>query len=363
MSKEYFNTLNYTLANEDTALEMNVLPEGVGHVVAVAGSGARVLPLFAKNPALVTCVDLSREQLWLAEMRFATARELSLADFLNFWGYPPDVTPAADFRLRVIEEVDVGAECREFFRGLFRGSEDMPLLYSGKWERTFEKISKLCRRLLGSKCDEIFSARTMPEHLQYMRRSFPYLRWNLLIFMIGNSTFFNTLLYKGHFPRKNISDSHWQHYQKAYSRLFSGGLPRENYFLQLTLLGRIVYAEGNPIECNREVYSHIQAGLRKAKVQFLLNNVVDCVSSLSSEPADFVSLSDVPSYFDDQTSREFLIRMGAGLNSQALVVARYYLRVIDWMSREGFADVTENYRRFIAAEKTQMYHVDVFKKL
>ncbi|MEN9809253.1 MAG: hypothetical protein RLZZ488_820 [Pseudomonadota bacterium] len=362
MSKEYFNTLNYTLANEDTSLEMNVLPEGVGHVVAVAGSGARVLPLFAKSPALVTCVDLSREQLWLAELRFATARVLSHTDFLKFWGYPPEDTPEG-FRLKVIEELDLDRDCREFFRGIFQESPELPLLYSGKWERTFEKISTLCRSLLGAKCDEIFKSESMSEHLQYMRRSFPYLRWNLLIFMIGNSTFFNTLLYKGHFPKKNISETHWQHYQNAYNRLFSSGLPRENYFLQLTLLGRIVHAEGNPIECNREVYSHIQAGLRKAKVQFVLNNVVDCVSSFSAEPADFVSLSDVPSYFDDQTSREFLIRMGAGLNSQALVVARYYLRVIDWMSREGFAEVTENYRQFIDAEKTQMYHVDVFKKI
>lgn len=361
MSKEYFNTLNYTLANEDTSLEMNVLPQDVGHVVAVAGSGARVLPLFAKNPALVTCVDLSREQLWLAELRFATARVLSHSEFLGFWGYPPS-NAAEGFCLKVLEEIDVGQECRDFFRKIFNQTGDSPLLYAGKWERTFEKISKLCRTLLGAECDEIFKAKSMPEHLEYMRRSFPYLRWNLLIFMIGNSRFFNTLLYKGHFPKKNISDTHWQHYQKAYSRLFSGGLPRENYFLQLTLLGRIVHAEGNPIECNSDVYSLIQAGLRNARVKYVQDNVVDCVSSIAADRADFVSLSDVPSYFDEQTSREFLVRMSSGLNGQALIVARYYLRIIDWMKRDGFMQVTENYRHFIAAEKTQMYHVDVFKK-
>ncbi|NBW81737.1 DUF3419 family protein, partial [bacterium] len=77
MSSAYFNTLNYSLANEDTALELGILPEQRRHVLSVAGSGARVLPLFAKSPQRLTCVDLSQEQLFLTELRIESARVLS----------------------------------------------------------------------------------------------------------------------------------------------------------------------------------------------------------------------------------------------------------------------------------------------
>ena len=50
MSQPYFNQLNYTLGNEDTSLELAILPERVGHVFSVAGSGGRVVPLLAKFP-------------------------------------------------------------------------------------------------------------------------------------------------------------------------------------------------------------------------------------------------------------------------------------------------------------------------
>ena len=89
MSFEYFSKkLNYTLANEDTATELAILPRGLKHVVAVAGSGGRVLPLFAQNPQHVSCVDLSLEQLMLTELRIAAAQVLQHSEFLSFFGYP-----------------------------------------------------------------------------------------------------------------------------------------------------------------------------------------------------------------------------------------------------------------------------------
>lgn len=236
------------------------------------------------------------------------------------------------------------------------------ILYQGRWEQTFLKISKLCQKVLGENALELFAAETMIDHEMFMSRKFAYLRWNFLIFVIGNSAFFNTLLYKGHFPKKNTAGSHRSFYKDAFDRIFATGIPRENYFLQLTLLGKIEFSAGNPIECHPEIFSKIQAGIREAEIEYRLANVVEFVSEQKQRPVDFVSLSDVPSYFDETMSREFLARMKAGLAEDAQVVCRYYLRVIESMNRDGFLDVTQNYRTWIDMEKTQMYHVDVFKK-
>lgn len=361
MSSAYFNALNYTLANEDTSLEMNVLPVNQGHVLSVAGSGARVLPLFAKNPSHLTCADLSREQLFLTELRIESARTLSRDEFLCFWGYPPKFANP-DFRSKVLAELNLTAGCREFFEHLFKELAWAPLLYLGRWEQTFAKISKLCRTLLGSDAYKIFEAKNFSEHLLYVTRDFSNFRWNTLVFLIGNSTFFNALLYKGHFPQKNVLGSHRKYYKDAFNRIFASGVPRENFFLQLTLLGELQFEEGNPIECAEGVYQKIQAGIKAAKISYQLGNVLDVVRKGSSLPVDFVSLSDVPSYFDESTSRDFLQQMSPGLNPDALIVARYYLRVINWMNKDGFVKVNGDFERYIEEEKTQMYFVDVFQK-
>src|SRR5690348_8215276 len=92
----YFDSLNYTLGNEDTALEYDLLPPTVSHLYAVAGSGSRVLPLMAKKPKKVTCVDTSRNQLYLTELRIVSLKTLTYAEFLGFWGYPTNKSTVFD---------------------------------------------------------------------------------------------------------------------------------------------------------------------------------------------------------------------------------------------------------------------------
>lgn len=361
MSSGYFNTLNYTLANEDTTLEMNVLSENVRHALAVAGSGARVLPLFAKNPEQLTCVDLSREQLLLTELRIESVRVLNREEFLSFWGYPPClVNPQV--RLKVLSELHISQECRSLFENIFKQLGWTSLLYVGRWERTFLKISQLCRVLLGEDSRKIFAAEKFSEHLLYVTRDFSSFRWNALVFLIGNAKFFNALLYKGHFPQKNVPGSHRRYYKDAFNRIFASGVPRQNFFLQLTLLGELKFEEGNPVECHAGVYEKIQAGIRFARIEYKHGNVIDVVSGSIENPINFVSLSDVPSYFDETTARDFLARMAVGLSSDAIVVARYYLRVINWMNQSGFKKVNADFEKWIEEEKTQMYYIDIFKK-
>jgi S-adenosylmethionine-diacylglycerol 3-amino-3-carboxypropyl transferase len=201
----------------------------------------------------------------------------------------------------------------------------------------------------------------MPEHADFMSTKFARLRWEFLVFLLGNSSFFNAVLYGGHFPQKNTPGSHRSFYKSAYDRIFAAGLPRDNFFLQLTLLGEIKYPEGNPVECRPDVFAKIKSGIRSSKIDYVNANVVDFISSQSDAHADFISLSDVPSYFDNDTAVDFLQRMRSGLSSGALVVARYYLRVLSGMNFDGYQIDSQNSRHWIELEKTQMYDVGIYK--
>lgn len=361
MTNQFFSGLNYTLANEDSGVEMSIVRPELDHVVSVAGSGARVLPLFASMPRSLTCVDLSEQQLLLTELRIESCRVLCFEDYLAFWGYPP-ANDDSRYRRELFSKLSLSDNCKRLFLSLFENGNWSSLLYGGKWERTFSKIAKICQSVLGDSVHELFHNDDFSQHLSYMKDCFPHYKWRFLVFLIGNSSFFNTLLYKGSFPKKNVAESHFKYYYDAYKRIFERFLPRDNFFLQLTLLGCLKYESGSPIECRRHVFEKIKEGICLSHVRFRVGNIVELVEHSVDSPVDFLSLSDVPSYFDEATAHRFLRRMSPGLADGADVVVRCYLRELVDTNTDGFDDVSEQFRALFASEMTQMYRMSVFRK-
>lgn len=362
MSNTFFSDLNYTLANEDTRFEMSVIRPNLRHALSVAGSGARVLPLFASKPQKMTCVDLSSQQLLLTELRIESCRTLSLEDYLSFWGYPP-MPENPKLRRDLFLQLNLSDECRRSFFALFESNNWNSILYAGKWERTFKRISGICQSVLGDVVHEMFETEDFGQHLVYMEMQFPHLKWLFLVLLIGNSSFFNALLYKGSFPQKNVKESHFSYYRTAYQRIFDRFLPRDNFFLQMTLLGELKHESGNPIECTRTVFDAVKAGIQSAEIEYTQGNIVEIIEKRIQIPIDFVSLSDVPSYFDNDTAQRFLVRLSHGLADGAHVVARYYLREIRDALLGGFVDDSTQYADAFATEMTQMYRMSVFRKI
>lgn len=359
MSFNYFQALNYTLANEDTSLELEMLPQGVDHVWSVAGSGGRVLPLLAKSPAHVTCVDLVQEQLYLTELRVEAARVLSHTEYLAFWGYPPEPADPGQ-REALFKKIRLSGPAREYFEALYRHLKWETLLYEGRWEKTFAKLSRLNGKFTGAKGRALFDCKTREQHFAYLEREFPNAAWNAVLFLLGNATVFNALLYKGHFPKKNIEGSLYRFYKSAFERLFSQGPARESFFLQIVFFGRILWREGNPVECDPRVYASVQGALDKATIEYRKGNIVDEIAA-NRRPVDFFSFSDVPSYFSGALEKGFWQKISAGLAPGALVVVRNYLHVPRDPDLTGYETVTDRYSEAMAREKVQMYSVDVRK--
>ena len=209
-----------------------ILPEHQLHVMSVAGSGGRILPLLAKYPKKVTCVDVSQEQLYLCEMRFESLRTFSHPEFLAFWGYPPSFIKPQE-RRNLFDRLKLSPPARDFFQQLFEGKKWESILYEGKWERMIAKMSVINRSLTGLKGVGLFSAMSDAEHFEYLEKRFPKLAFNATVLLLGNAHVFNSLLYGGHFPRKNIPTSSYQLYRAAFQRMFEQGPARRNFLLQL----------------------------------------------------------------------------------------------------------------------------------
>jgi S-adenosylmethionine-diacylglycerol 3-amino-3-carboxypropyl transferase len=359
MSFSYFNKLNYTLANEDTRMEVAMLPDNVQHIVSVCGSGGRAFPLLAKGAKELSLIDLSPDQLLLAELRLASMRHLDFEQFLSFWGYPGEEVTGPN-RKSLFDKFDLSKECRSYFGALFEKKNWSHILYDGTWEATIRKMSAINQKIVGQKAHGLFECKTLQEQKSYLEKEFPMARWNMVVAILGNAGTFNAMLYKGHFPKSNLPTSSFKFFCDVFDRIFSMDIVRKNFFMQLLFFGELRFREGLTAEADPEIYNKMKSGAERCKVNFLHGNIIDLLST-KVRGADFVSLSDVPSYFSGKTELGFMQQAKPALLPNAKVVVRNYQRVPWRTDLTGYLIETGLYKAAIDREATQVYLVDVFK--
>lgn len=359
MSKKYFTGLNYTLGNEDTNLEISLvktlLPKSV---LAICGSGGRSIPLAQSGVEQLSLVDLSREQIFLAKLREATYKQLSYDQFIDFWGYYPDDNDGHEaLRKKIFAQLNLDESVRKFFENIFNEIDYSSLLYLGKWEQTFATLSKINQKILGKKFDSIFKYDNLTDQIEYFQNGFPLFRWYLVLFVLGNKTMFNALLYKGDFISKNYPESHFDYYRKAFNHLFTHDLASKSFFLQLCFFGRIMHLAGLPIESLEFTFNEIHNS--KTRIDYHHEDFVTFLKN-SEIKYDFLSISDVPSYFKGELEAEFMQEIKKSLNPRCHIVIRNYLRKPS-CNLNGFIDVTHEFKKLIEDEKVQMYRIQILK--
>ncbi len=357
----YFQRLNYTLGNEDTTLEWEMVRKlNPKRVLAVCGSGGRSLPLLMPNTDKLVLADLAGPQLGLARLRLATYRDLSFDQFLRFWGYAPYADEnLAKERQELFNKLQLSDSDKQEVGQALAQAEWGALLYRGGWEKTFATLSRIVRLFFGKHVERLFGFRDLKSQQSYMRNGFPHRRWGAIIALLGNRQVFNALLYKGDFIKKNVPESYVRYYREAYERLFAQGPARQSFFLNLCFFGKLAFIEGNPLEARPEVHAQLHKALAQGdRVDFEHKDIFKAQGG----PFDFISISDVPSYFGGELEKNFLQLLLPLMNPGAHIVVRYYLRVC-LADVSGFEDVTGEYIDLIDSERVQMYRVKIYKKI
>lgn len=359
MSNKYFKGLNYTLGNEDTTVEIEMMKKlKPKKVFSICGSGGRSLPLMHDDCESLSLSDLSKEQLMLAELRLATYRELSFSDFSLFWGYFPYSDDNHNGKRRdLFTSLKLSDSAYAFFSQVFHETGFNSLLYLGKWERTFFIFSKINTVMLAPDHDRIMRFDKLEDQVYFYHNQFPMNRWKALLHILGNKTMFNALLYKGDFIQKNSPLSHFDYYYQAFERLFTTDLAQKSFFLNLCFYGKINSLEGVPIEAQSEAHFRIQKA--KTTIDYIQEDFIKALSR-GDKKFDFASLSDVPSYFSGEVEKNYMQMIKPGLNPGAIVVVRYYLRTSE-CNLNGYTEITDEYRDLIKQEKVQMYNIKVYR--
>ncbi|PIK15728.1 DUF3419 family protein [Halobacteriovorax sp. JY17] len=363
MVKKYFSDLNYTLGNEDTTLEYELIKRNKPkNILSIAGSGSRVVPLIHKDAENIYCVDVSRPQLFITELRKVTIESLSFHDYLAFWGFPPYA--AYDYAIKrreIFKKLDLSFECKDYFLKVFGEMQWESILYMGKWERTFAVFAKVVQKFFGKEFDQLFKFHNLSDQIHYYNNQFPMKKWKTLLFILGNKSVFNALLYKGDFIKKNQPGTHFNYYFNAYESLLTHSLARESFFMNLCFFGKLDHEDSNTIEAKEECFNRMKEGISAgANINYVNSDLISAAKSVPEGSLDFISLSDVPSYFGGDLERDYMQDLRSSLKVGALVVLRSYLRVPE-SNLEGYVDVTPKYGELLATEKVQMYIVQVFE--
>ncbi len=367
MTQKYFNQLNYTLGNEDTGVDVEIVKKlGSKSIFNVAGCGSRGLPLMAcESVESIEMGDVSPYQLALCRLRTALYRALDYNEFLQFFDFPPYGKQDNSYaRKKLFSRLELVESDRHFFKDLFEQTNWQSLLYSGKWERTFQTMSKALQLLMRKERDQLFSFYHIDEQREYFLNTFSGSKWNSILFLLGNKSVFNALLYKGDFIEKNVRESHYDYYKKAFEQLFTHNLARESFFAHLCFYGRINHSDGNPIEADKLNFYAVKNKLEMAasdSVRYSEGNLLDTLSERSDE-FDYIGLSDVPSYFKGEVEKNFLQTIKPSLKKGGVVCLRNYLRVPQ-ADTHGYEEITHDFIDLYPKEKVGVYRFGLFRKL
>lgn len=352
MTAKYFHQLNYTMANEDTTLEFEMVKQkNLKSILTVGGSGSRSLPFLGLPITSLKIVDVSFLQIKFIQFKLETIRQLSREDAISFW-----IGEDHQKRLEIVAKMRLENDLKDFIDSqLDLNGPHLAPLYWGKWERTFVKFSKLSGLLfLEDTRRALFSAKNP---YQYYQDNIKGPKWTLILRLVGNSAIFNSLLYKGHFIKKNSRLSYFEYYEQAFDRLFALDIKR-SHFLQICFFGKVIFEEALPIEFRPDVFEAI----KKSTVvpEYFTGSIFEGIGNSSF---DFISLSDVPSYLGGELEKNFLQVMKDHLRGSGLVVNRYYLRRPEHMSLQGLEDVSKEFMYLSKSELVQMYDVHILRKV
>lgn len=358
MRTKYFNKLNYSLGDEDSIIEYEILPFGCKNVFAIAGSGGRVLPLLARQPASLSCIDILEEQLFLTELRIESIRTLGYENFCAFWGYPPfEISPVE--RQEIFEKIDLSVNAKKYLRAFFSKNKWSKIIYMGKFEKMLSQLSAINKLITGKRGQKIFLTNTLDEQTLYFRRQFPHFQWKIVLSLLGNSTVLNSILYKGDFPKKNIAGSTYKNFERIFNSIFFTIPVKDSFFAQMAFFGKIKFPSGNLLEANREYFYKIKEGAEKTRINYIQGDIISIIKQ--NKEIDFVSLSDVPSFINGEIEKTYLQEIKESLTKNCLVIVRGNLRVTtpDYANYEL---MDESFNNVFKKETTQLWKTNVYRR-
>jgi S-adenosylmethionine-diacylglycerol 3-amino-3-carboxypropyl transferase len=357
---QYFQGLNYSLANEDTWIEHRLAPEGTQSIFSVCGSGSRVIPLLAKKPEQLHIVDLSETQLALFRLRHAAIRYLEYEEFLFLLGYKRVL--ASTTRVSLLSRLNLSQNDLELWKKNEIFWSEQGFIYLGKWERHFMKIGRLFQKLTFKDLRPLFEARNLDEQRSILNKHWKPEFFRIYCKVVMNEWVANRLLYKGSYAggkgKKTMQETAAEFVFREINDLFQNTWLRGNYFLNMIFLNEVSAPESFPAECDQAIFQQVKKA--ETKVSFHQQNLLEL---LLKHPHDFYSLSDTFSYMQDAEVMDFLSKLPEDIKPSTKIVIRTFMRKPTFKVSSPWVSDPKVNKDLAHNDCTRMYEMSVLTKV
>lgn len=349
-----FDGLNYAFGNEDCSVEAALLPYDAQHIATVCHSGAQLIPFLNKRPKAITFIDISKEQLIIAQLRYELLRRLPFEDYIRFWGY--DAQGDESHRRSCLKACEFPS--RDAVEEWLDRNEWRAPLYIGKWEQTASKLARLYRAILGNEGLKIFECKSLSEKEGFLKDHFPHRRWKFLVNTAASIAALYACLRPSQMPPGTKALNFYHEYRRIFDALLHSGLAQDNFFFEMLMWGR--FRTAKPLEATRSYYDEAKLYADRCVVHFEQKDVFDFLKD-SRSSFDFVTLSNVTSYVSLQHEHDYLRNMKHTLSNEARVVVRHFLRTTNPIL-DGYVDETACVTEILEQECTHVYEMKVYKR-
>ena len=315
MNRAFAQTLNYSSLNEDWRTEVEGLRLRPGdRVLCPTGSGARPLVLLAAEDVRVTAIDAAPAQNHLLRLLVAAIRELPAEEALGFIGLFD--RPGAD-RLGRLERLDLPGPTRAYWRR-HRRSIARGVLYEGRLERHFRRLSGVIRLLRGSLADELMAFDDIEQQRVYARTHWDRRWWQRVCELLMHPTTSRLFFGDPAFYAYAAMPPGPELYRRITSA-FERFLARDSFMISLLLTGRLPPG-ALPPHLRPDGIARIIP--RLGNLEILDAEIVEHMKCPGAPRYDRFSLSDVSSFM---TGDEFSGLLHAVIGAAA-PRARFVLR-------------------------------------
>jgi len=322
VSRKFKETLNYSSVNEDWRTETVALAMRPGdNVLCITGSGARPLALLAAEDVRVTAIDSNPAQNHLLRLLVAALRELSVEELLGFTGL---CDCPADSRLERLDRLALAGPCRDYWAA-HRPTVARGVLYQGRFERHFQRLSQMVRALRGRAIRRLVSFDDLAEQRVFLDTQWDTWWWRLVyrlaLHRVTSRLFFGDPAYYAH-AAVPVGPTIYHRMNAGLERY----LARDSFMVSLLFTGRLP-----PHDLPPHLRAEGIAGIvpRLGNLDVVDADLIAHLADPSAPRYDRFSLSDVPSFMTGTEFSGLLEAVIARAAPGARLVLRQFLTRYD----------------------------------
>ena len=297
----FFETLNYSSANEDGLTELKALDISKNdRIGCITGSGDRVLHMLIASPSHVYAFDINPIQNYLLELKMAAMKELDYHKFCCFLGLN---TMHEQQREQIYYNLQrqLSSEASKWFSNNL-GLIKKGIIYQGRWERYFSFSSKIMRFWRARKIARLFSCNDMISQQRFVKQQWDTFWWRLFLRISFNRFMFKYLLGDpGFFSNISTEVTPWRYINDKINSFLFSYPASSSFMLSLIFFGLFTSPDNFPPYLNENHYYTIRVNLNRITIK--TQGITEFLNSREGRSCNKFSLSDISSFLSETDFR------------------------------------------------------------